>query len=51
LGLFSTGTEKRRLTGFSGIERDSGKGEKARKRLICPQGPDPLFQVSLIKDK
>jgi len=41
MGIFSTGTEMKRFTGFSGIERDSEKGEKASKRLICPQDPDP----------
>jgi hypothetical protein len=41
MGVFSTGTEKKDISGFSGIERDRGKGKKSRKRLICPQGPDP----------
>jgi hypothetical protein len=50
LGIFSTGTEKGGFTGFSGIEMNSGNGKKARKRRICPQGPDPLFPASLIKD-
>ena len=36
LGVFSTGTEKRRFTGFSGISRDIIEGNKAQNGLIFP---------------
>ena len=49
--VFSTGTKTRRLSGFSGIDWRTGLGKGARLGLICPQGPDPLFQVSPMKDK
>ncbi len=43
MGVFSTGTEKRGLSGFSGIGRRTGRGKGARIGLICPQGLDPLI--------
>jgi hypothetical protein len=38
LGEFSTGNEKRELSGFSDIERDSGKGEKSPEKAYLPSG-------------
>jgi hypothetical protein len=51
LDLFSTGTEKKRLSGFSGFDRCTNWGKGARKWLICPHSPDPLFQGSPTKDR
>jgi hypothetical protein len=51
ISVFSTGTEMKVVSGFSGIDRRTKKGKGTRIGLICPQVHDPLFQVSLIKDK
>jgi hypothetical protein len=50
-GVFSTGTENRELSGFSGIDRSTKKGKGARIGRICPQGPDPLFHMPPTEDK
>lgn len=41
LGVFSTGTEKKDISGFSGIDRITNEGKGARIGLICPQDTDP----------
>jgi hypothetical protein len=51
LGIFSTGNEKGGFTGISDISKHFWKGKGARIGLICPQGPDPLFQMSPKKNK
>ena len=40
MGLFSTGTEKRRLSGSSGIDRSTKEGKGTRIGLISPQNTD-----------
>ena len=46
LGVFSTGTENSELSGFSGINQDTGKEKGDRTGLICPRGLDPpLYRV------
>jgi hypothetical protein len=34
MGIFSTGTEKKRFTGFSGVDRGTKKGKGTRIGLI-----------------
>jgi hypothetical protein len=41
IGVFSTGTENKELSGFSGIDRDTGKGKGARIGYIFPLGEIP----------
>ena len=47
LSLFSTGTEKRDLSGVSGINRSTWGGNGARIGVICPQGTYLPYYQSL----
>ena len=51
LRVFSTGTEKKGNTGFSGFGPEIGGGKGARIGLIFPQVPTPLFRRFLMRNQ